>query len=354
VVFSDESAQAAVDFNNSMETMNTALNGLKDVIATIAAPAFEVIIGKITDLITHVSDFVKDNPAFIKALEDIGVKLLVGGAIIGGLSLMYTWIGKIITAVVALVAMTPGGWATIAAGIAAATAGIIAVNKLLNTSEIGRISSTTRQKLATPEGQAVLEEKGSERQKELYLGMTPEDTSPNVWPEGYPGWFNNPSLTFMKEEYPSGVKNPPWAPVGDHVYMPEAFGPKGNWRWVKQYYYGGTVPGPIGQPQLAIVHGGEQFAGVGNTLSYGGFNSSSFQGISQALGGGQSLFQEGSNMISNIGRPITNNFILNGNVMDESNLRHFAREINRILGEEGRRSMFHGVNPSFGYGNHSQ
>jgi len=70
---------------------------------------------------------------------------------------------------------------------------------------------------------------------------------------------------------------------------------------------GGIVPGPIGAPIPIIAHGGEQFAGVGK--SFGGTNIyiGSFMG-------------------------------------DESSLREFSRKVKEIMGQDGRRTSFSGIN----------
>jgi hypothetical protein len=41
---------------------------------------------------------------------------------------------------------------------------------------------------------------------------------------------------------------------------------------MKSYQYGGRVPGPVGQPQLAVVHGGEEYSGVGGGAMSGTAN----------------------------------------------------------------------------------
>jgi len=84
--------------------------------------------------------------------------------------------------------------------------------------------------------------------------------------------------------------------------------------------YGGIVPGAIGQPVPIIAHGGEEFLGVGNTLSAGG-----------------------NTVNVNVG-------YLMG---DETSLRKFTRMIKQILGEDDRRTAFGQVNQGYFYGRSS-
>jgi hypothetical protein len=77
---------------------------------------------------------------------------------------------------------------------------------------------------------------------------------------------------------------------------------------VPSYASGGIVPGPIGQPQLAIVHGGEQFAGVGNSFSGGG-------------------------LTVNVGNYLG----------DDISRRKLMRDLKQLMGEDDRRNQFGGL-----------
>lgn len=78
--------------------------------------------------------------------------------------------------------------------------------------------------------------------------------------------------------------------------------------------HGGVVPGLIGAPIPIIAHGGEQFAGVGNSIGRAG--------------------------------PV--NIYIGSFMGDESSLRAFSRKLQEIMAQDGRRTSFPGIN-SLGY-----
>jgi len=81
--------------------------------------------------------------------------------------------------------------------------------------------------------------------------------------------------------------------------------------------HGGIVPGPVGQPRLVKAHGGEQYAGVGQTFGTGDIH------------------------------------LHIGNYMgDETSMRHLGQRLKQILQENERRNAFPQVNKGYYYGKH--
>lgn len=100
-------------------------------------------------------------------------------------------------------ALTPGvGWATLAAGLALAAGAYIAINQMMGGLEAGGGGTAAR------------------------------------------------------------PPRPSEAPAPDYHWYWDG----GGWSQVPNMQFGGIVPGPIGQPVPIIAHGGEQFAGVGNSI----------------------------------------------------------------------------------------
>ena len=83
--------------------------------------------------------------------------------------------------------------------------------------------------------------------------------------------------------------------------------------------YGGIVPGPIGQPVPIIAHGGEEFAGVGNS----------------------------------IGGSIEQHFHIGNYLGDDASLRKLARTFKAIVGEDNRRNSFAQVSRGYHFGTSS-
>ena len=78
---------------------------------------------------------------------------------------------------------------------------------------------------------------------------------------------------------------------------------------IPKFAFGGVVPGPLGAPQLAVVHGGEEFSGVGRS------------------------FSSGPAVVIN-----------SPNLMNDSAMRQLVRMIQPYLGQSGRRDAFLQVN----------
>lgn len=86
---------------------------------------------------------------------------------------------------------------------------------------------------------------------------------------------------------------------------------------IPSFQHRGIVPGPVGQPRLIMAHGGEQYAGVGQTFGTGDIH------------------------------------LHIGNYMgDETSMRHLGQTLKQILQENDRRNAFPQVNKGYYYGKH--
>jgi hypothetical protein len=206
VTFTDESAAAAGAFEEAKGKLTASFDGLKASIADSLMPTLGDLFERFSNIITKVADWSKANPDLAKTLLEIGAVLVVGGAILMGLSMLSKAIIAINSALVIMKALSgPSGWATLAAGIAIAGASILAVNKLMGST-------------------------GSVEQA------------------------SNDALNKLNSEYLAGKITA--QQYGDRydVLNPVSTKPKG-------YAFGGIIPGPIGAPVPIIAHGGEQFLG---------------------------------------------------------------------------------------------
>ena len=212
MVFTDETAKAAEDFQDSQERMQAALKGLGAAMSVQLMPIFEEFIKKITTVVGHITEWVKVNPELAGTLLKIGAILVAGGAILMGLGMLAKAIVAINAALIIMHSLAgPAGWIKIAAGAAIAAGAIAAMYAMMNKVTAG---------IEAPGGKIA--------KSYTYQGAeyTPEE------------WEN------MQDFYRRKGLEPP---IG-----------------IPSYQFGGTVPGPIGAPVPIIAHGGEEYMGVQN------------------------------------------------------------------------------------------
>lgn len=99
LVWSVDSAQAAVDLNDAMTRVEGAVNGLKFAIAEALIPTIEPLVENLKELIIQFKDWAKENPELVEGLAKIGIILAIGGPVLLGLSFFITTIGGAITTV---------------------------------------------------------------------------------------------------------------------------------------------------------------------------------------------------------------------------------------------------------------
>ena len=62
VVMSEESAQKAADFNQSMDDMKKSLEGLQQTVAEIVTPALKGLIEDLSGIIKNIKEWAADHP----------------------------------------------------------------------------------------------------------------------------------------------------------------------------------------------------------------------------------------------------------------------------------------------------
>ena len=289
LVFTDDQAAAANAVNDNMETAKQAFIGLKNTIGEIVAgPLAEFAVG-VTAALKPLIEFVEKNPAIVQAF----MAFAGTGAIYLAIMAFFRLMLGLGIAMAPVTGGTSLGFAIAAAafvGISGVIGGAMAKMDEDAKKRLEAIQSTTRNleiianagnkpKVQTAEQKAgqsdALKAKIARSEAELALAV--------------PGSFGYRSIE--KE-----------------IARLQASG--------ASYAYGGVVPGPIGQPQLVVAHGGEEFAGVGNK----------FGGVTINLG------------------------VVPG---DDVTVRKFARMLKDVLGEEGRRNAFGSVNQGYFFGRSS-
>ena len=212
--FSDESAAAAGAFEEAKGKLTASFDGLKASIAESLMPTLGDLFERFSNIITKVGDWTKANPDLAKTLLEIGGVLMVGGAILMGLSMLSKAIIAVNAALIIMKGLSgPQGWVTLAAGIAIAGASILAVDKLMGSTGVEQAS--------------------------------------------------NDALNKLNSEYLAGKITAQQYSDRYDVLNPPSTKPKG-------YAFGGIIPGPIGAPVPIIAHGGERFLGKDGGSSSGG------------------------------------------------------------------------------------
>lgn len=207
----------------------------------------------IMPIITKMKDWITENEGLAKTLLIISGFLVAGGALLLGLNLVSKAIIAINSALVIMHSLSgPTGWAILAAGIGIAAASFSAIKALTDLS-----ATVPGMATLSPEGHAAIQE-----------GLAAGTITPDMLPASYKAG----------------------------LYAP-----------LDEMQYGGIVPGPIGAPIPIIAHGGEQFAGVGKSISPINIYIGSFMG-------------------------------------DDASLRAFGATIKEVMGQDGRRTSFPSIN----------
>lgn len=158
-----------------IKILEQSLDDLSETIGGALVGDMNKFLGKATEIIKGVENWIKENPELVRTLAAVGVALIGAGGILFAISQVSKAIVAVNTAMAIMQALSgPKGWITLGVGLAAAAAAIWGINELMKPSE---------------------------------------------------------------------------AP---------------------SYEYGGVVPGAMGQPQLAVVHGGERYLGASGRGGGGG------------------------------------------------------------------------------------
>ena len=235
VTMSEGQAQAAAAFDDAIDQMNKALEGLKLKIGTAVMPILSAFTEKLVAIISRLTAWAEQNPKVVETLLKVGAVILGAGGVLFAISQVSKAIIAVNTALIIMQSLSgPQGWLLLASGAAFATAAILAMNDQLERAngllrETGDIS--TRSHIATHTGSM----------PEATLGTTPTTVA-----------TGNQSL----EDWMRGL-------LGDT----EARKVLSGQGLIPSFASGGIVPGPIGAPVPVMAHGGEAFAGVGQGFS---------------------------------------------------------------------------------------
>ena len=202
VVFDEEAAAAAARFSDTITTLKTALEGLKNSIAEQLMPQLEDLVVMFTEKVNVAMAWLDKHPQVLDAFVKLAGILAIGGVFYLAVLTIIKVLKQLAIAFAVVHAMSgPAGWAKLAIGGVIAAGAIGAISGLLGEETEGGRATTEARKIARD---------------------------------------------FCRE-------NP------NH---PACIGVVGG----KSMQFGGVVPGPIGQPVPITAHGGEVFAGVGGTL----------------------------------------------------------------------------------------
>lgn len=218
VVMDDFSAKKAAAFDQAMDDMKAAFDGLKMALAEDIIPVLKDFIILLTDKLKVAVKWFKDNPGWVDSLKRFG-EILAGIIVAGTIIKIIGLIQKLVTAVrtyitAMVIAQSVSGWgiAKVLLGLGAAAAAMIAIDKMFETptETIGEESAGA---------------------------ATPATTIPATIP--------------IAPAKKGGLSMNEWrATMG----LPPLPG----------FAFGGIVPGPIGQPVPIMAHGGESYSGLHN------------------------------------------------------------------------------------------
>jgi hypothetical protein len=339
VVMSEESAQKAADFSQSMDDLKTAMDGLKTAVADVMDAGLKDLITSLKDAVTNGKEWVKENPKLVEALGTLAGIFAVGGAFLVGLTTAATMWVKLNDAWILSKTVLPGllpmlglssttGLAGALGYVGLAIAGIggwaIAIKSIVDNFEnwvqlmqqtpwktfMNLISKGTLLDYGGATLTPGTKEKADIAREKLKNPLAP---SPTPAPEPTPTPTPAPTQPETQDELEKRIIKMVGIDAARKIIRDVGL--------IPSFKFGGTVPGPIGAPMLATVHGGETFSGVQNT------------------GGGTS----GGDVNIHVG------YLLG----DDISLSRFVDLIAQKLGRRGRRNSFGPVNQGYFFGRSS-
>uniref|UniRef100_A0A6H1ZQ73 Putative tail tape measure protein n=1 Tax=viral metagenome TaxID=1070528 RepID=A0A6H1ZQ73_9ZZZZ len=132
VVFTDETAKDAEEFQDAMTNLKTSMAGVGAELAKVLGPELTKFIDKATLAVTAVKEWAAANPNLVTMLKVL-VGVLIGG---GGLLLALSQIARMVMMINSALAIFhalsgPAGWIKLAAGLAIAGGAIYGISKLM-------------------------------------------------------------------------------------------------------------------------------------------------------------------------------------------------------------------------------
>ncbi len=170
IVFDQEAANKAAEFNDALTRLKGAVSGIKMEIGGMLADALKPMIDKIKEVVASISNWMKEHPALAKALIMVtgavgGLMLVLGPLLIilphlvTGFALMKSAIlgfiprvialttalwAKVAALIAATIAMGPVGWALAATSMALITTGLILLHQHHN-KQLEELTETTEE-----------------------------------------------------------------------------------------------------------------------------------------------------------------------------------------------------------------
>ena len=134
IVFDEESAKKAEEFQDAMARLKSSMAGVGAEIASVLAPEITKFVDKVTAALKGVKEWVAVNPQLVSALKVIIAVLIGGGGLLIALSQIARAIIMVNTALAIFHGLSgPAGWFVLGAGIAAAGAAIYGMSRLMGT-----------------------------------------------------------------------------------------------------------------------------------------------------------------------------------------------------------------------------
>ncbi len=126
-------AEAAAD---PMATLSASIGDLGETIGGALLGDMNNFLGKATDIVIGITDWIKVNPELVRTIGMVGIALIGGGGILYAITSVSKAIIALNAALIIMHGLTGVGWLKIAAGLAIAGAGIFAMNELIKTPSI--------------------------------------------------------------------------------------------------------------------------------------------------------------------------------------------------------------------------
>jgi len=237
-------AQMEKSTGRKIEKLKERLKNVAVTIGTSLIPAFESIMETLGPIIERVGNWIAQNPELIKTLAAVGVALVGAGGIIFAFSKLIGVIRSVATGLAILQGLSgPAGWVALGAGAAVIAGAIASINAALGGEEGATMFDKGGREAVWQEawsrilmGGGTIDEARAEAEAAVNAAYPPIPRP--AWKPELPGWAVSIAPLVQAD---SGVFN-----------IPSFAG------------FEGLIPGRLGEPQLAMVHGGEFISQPGN------------------------------------------------------------------------------------------
>lgn len=145
LVFSEESARAAEDFEDAKTRMTGALTGLANTIASAVMPEFEKLVKVITEKLNVAMSWLSEHPEVASAFLKLALILGAGGVAFIAISQFVKMLAALRAALIMIHALSgPKGWAILAVGAAVAAGAVVGFQELTKSAEEAAVPSMQR------------------------------------------------------------------------------------------------------------------------------------------------------------------------------------------------------------------